>query len=339
MKVTRLEQERGRVLEILNGAASERIKLRCLVRFFSTARSEFPFELLESYYLEFFSSFLTLVKEPNLYYSDLHYLSQVGGLVDIYQRHLSDAVDQDLVSSMRARVSWLRIAVSLLLGEYERAVAELETGTGESFPVRDRNAVLEILHAPGNACSHLQDIEVLIEKNFPGSHQLLSGIRTKLQDSIECRKSDRLYLLFVEKTAMDEVPDEDRGVLLPVRLRTSLRPPRSEEQLFRFDRDLVPQSGSLFKSLHHVVDSVRAILNDRYPDGAVRRYFQFEFFFRDEEAAYTGHSLEAGLGLLTAAGMVNAYFGRPVIGLDQSAVVTGGLDPRGGLIPVDELGL
>jgi hypothetical protein len=339
MKVTRLEQERGRVLEILEGAASERIKLRYLVRFFSTARSEFPFEVLESYYLEFFSSFLTLVKEPNLYYSDLHYLSQVGGLVDIYQRHLADAVDQDLVSSMRDRVIWLRIAISLLLGEYERAVAELETGTSDHFPECDRNAILEILHAPGGSCSHIQDIEVLIEKNFPRSFQLLSGIRARLQDSIECQKPDKLYLLFVEKTEMNEVPDEDRGVLAPVRLRTSLRPPRSEEQLFRFDRDLVPQSGSLFRSLHEVIDAVRPILNDRYPDGAVRKYFQFEFFFGDKEAAYTGHSLEAGLGLLTAAGMVNAYFRRPIIRLDQGAVVTGGLDPKGDLVPVDNLGL
>jgi len=327
------------VLEVLGGPASERTKLRSLVQFFSSARSTFPFELLESYYLEFFSSFLTLVKESNLFCTDLQYLSQAGGLIDIFQRHLVDSVDSEAVGSMRDRLSRLRIEACFILGEYERAVAELETGSGENYTVRDRNAILEILHAPGAPCSRIQDIEVLIEKDYPKSYGLLSGIRAHWLESFDCRKADSLYLLFVEKMDAGEVPDEDRGVLLPIRLRTSLRPSRSEEQLFRLDRDLVPQSGSLFRSLHDVIDSVRPLLNDRYPDGAVKKFFQFEFFLPDKEAVYTGHSLEAGLGLLAAAGMVNTYFGRPIVGLGQDAVVTGGLDNQGNLIPVDDLGL
>jgi hypothetical protein len=332
MKILQLEEERNQALEALSGAVPERTRLRILVRFFESAGGRFDFPLLQSYYLEFSSAFFQALSESSLRHSEPGWPARVSAVVEAYASGLPEAAPAETVGRCMRVIHAASAESHFLLGEWDQGFASLERASGEILggTVRDRTA-----QALKNRAGLPASLRPIFGTGHPETLGICSAMTERWKEQFHERRPDRLNLLFVDVTGGPEIPESGEGVILPVRIRSFLRPRRAEEDAIRLANDWMGKTGSFARRMREVLGAVRGLLGSVCPGPAERGRFLFQFSIPEREAGYGGNSLEAPTGLLLAGGMINAWYGRTVVRFDPATAVTAGLDADGGLTAVE----
>jgi hypothetical protein len=332
MKILQLEDERNQALEALSGAVPERTRLRILVRFFESVSGRFDFPLLQSYYLEFSSAFFQALNESSLRYSEPKWPERVSAVVEAYASGLPDAAPAETVGRCMRVIHAASAESRFLLGEWDEGFTALERASGEILDGAVRARV-------GQALKNRAGLPKTLRQAFgtvnPAAFRICSDMAERWREQFHERRPDRLNLLFVEVTGGREIPEPETGVILPVRVRSFQRPRRAEEDAIRLANDWMGRTGSFARRMREVLGAVRGLLATACPGPVERGRYLFQFSIPEREAEYGGNSLEAPTGLLLAGGMINAYYGRPVVRFDPATAVTAGLDAAGGLTAVE----
>ncbi len=339
MKTIELEQARCRLAERLAGPASGHEKLTFIVRFFRAASPQFSVDALRSYHLEFSSPFLKTASAAALANRPPGFLLNTLELVRVYrERFADDTAADDLDRAERAcRLALLETAV--VLGEWGPARESLEALSGERLPAEPADTEGSASHYPLEACGKLA---ASLIGPCPAAAGIVQSVADRWSSEFGGQTGDRLWLLFAQK-ADENGPahsEPDCGFLIAAGLRTRVRlHPDAADDTIRLNNDWVSRSEPFHRLIRDALTSMRPILAKTGYAAPSDQHGHFLFALSEREAAFYGRSLEAPLALLAAGGLVNGYYGRPLVLFPNSTAVTGGVDGEGRILPVDKDGL
>ncbi|MDM7925920.1 MAG: hypothetical protein QUS35_07855 [bacterium] len=176
----------------------------------------------------------------------------------------------------------------------------------------------------------------------PVSAGILQSVADRWFSEFGGQDGDRLWLLFAQKADASgpAYEDPDCGFLIAAGLRTRVRlHPDAADDTMRLNNDWVSRSEPFHRLIRDALTAMRPILARTGYAAPSDRHGHFLFTLSEKEAAFYGRSLEAPLALLAAGGLVNGYYGRPLVLFPNDTAVTGGVDPQGRILPVDPDGL
>ncbi len=339
MKTIELEQARCRLAERLAGPASGHEKLTRIVRFFKAVSPHFGADALRSYHLEFSSPFLKNASAAALANRPPGFLREALELIRVYrERFAGDTAADDLDTAERAcRLALLE--TSVVLGDWGQAREALEALSGERVAAEPAETGGSAPAVPIEACRNLAG---RLTRPCPVAAGILQSVADRWSSEFGGQAGDRLWLLFAQKE--DEAgpgrSEPDSGFLIAAGLRTRIRlHPDAADDTMRLNNDWVSRSEPFHRLIHDALASMRPILATTGYAAPSDRHGHFLFTLSEREAAFYGRSLEAPLALLAAGGLVNGYYGRPLVLYPNDTAVTGGVDSEGRILPVDPDGL
>ena len=339
MKIIQIEEQRSKVAEHLSKAASERTKLRSIVRFFQKIRESADFELLLSYYLEFSSSLLSLIRESSLAYTDPEYLLQISELLEVYDSHLRKDIDAEEIDRCLQVVRKVLVQTWFILGEWEKGIVELMKVTGEETGVEEKQKLEESLEGQADVYEKLLMVASIFKVKYPRSYALCREILNTWDSEFRSQRSDGMNLLFTEKTGVNNVSKEESGTIVPISVKVKIRPRDAEEDIIKFNNELLPVRGELSHRLRDTIAAARSIVEVNFPRGIVDQYYTFLFSLPEKSASYLGDSWCGVIALLAYCGMVHVFYSKHLALLNGESAVTGATDMQGRLLAVDEYGL
>ena len=337
MKVIQIEKEREKVAGILNGENSDRTTLNALTDFFYRINQHHPFEILKSYYLEFSSHLFSAITEASLGCADPDMLSQILDVLNKYEI-IKDEIEPDDLHRCIHVINKMTVRVWFILGEWKRAVDVLEVITNESLGLENRRTLKSRLAKFSEPFECLDVVNTFFNESHSQSSRICQEIFDEWNQDYKGRKIDRAHLLLVEN-GMPHDLYKGSGVLLPLDLRVKQRPGDAEEDIIKFNNELLSANGAFTHALKDAVAAARTVAESRYGHEIQNRYFSLSLSVSDKQAAYTGGSLGATVAMLTYCGICNAFFRQTLSAPILESVVTGGVDMLGNLIPVGEKGL
>lgn len=339
MKTIELERSRCRLAERLAGPASGHEKLTCIVRFFKAASPHFSADALRSYHLEFSTPFLKTASAAALANRPPGFLLDALELVRVYRdRFAGDFAADDIDAAERAcRLALLE--TSVVLGDWGQAREALEALSGERAAAEPAETGEAAPAVPIEACRNLAG---RLTGPCPAASGILRSVADRWSSEFGGQARDRLWLLFAQKE--DEAgpvrSEPDCGFLIAAGLRTRVRlHPDAADDTMRLNNDWVSRSEPFHGLIRDALASMRPILAKTGYTAPSDRHGHFLFTLSEREAAFYGRSLEAPLALLAAGGLVNGYYGRPLVLFPNDTAVTGGVDSEGRVLPVDPDGL
>jgi hypothetical protein len=339
MKTLELEQARSRLAERLAGPASAHEKLTFIVRFFGSAAPHFGADALRSYHLEFSSPFLKAASGAAFANRPPEFLQDVLGWIRVYrERFAAETSTADLDRAERA-AAFALLETAIVLGEWESGLGTLETLSGERIPAEIRDAAVSASADPAETCRKLADA---MSVRCPAAAGVLQAIAGRWAAEYGSQAEDRLWLLFSQKSADGEqaASERDCGLLVSAALRTRVRlHPNAADDTIRLNNDWVSRTEPFHRLIRGALAVMRPVLAKTGYAAPSDRHGHFIFALSDREAAFVGRSLEAPLALLAAGGLVNGFYGRPLVLFPNDTAVTGGVDGEGRILPVDADGL
>ena len=339
MKIVHIEEQSRRISEVISSAVSNRAKLRAVVRFFEKAGAHADTELLRSYYLQFASALLHHANDSTLTHTDPQYQRQVIVLLTTIKKHFPDATDpesleQKLVTARKALAeTWF------ILEEWEKGLTELKEITGESLPQSEIERLIQDMEGQTDPFDQLLIIASQLKDNHPHSYTTCREIIDDWQNNFRSPYTDRMHLLLVEKMNAHETTDEDAGVLLPISSKTKTRPKDAEEDVIKVNNEILPTQDAMHHNLKDAVAAARRIAESKQPKIHANTYFTFQFSIPEKQAQYCGDSWNVAIAVLAYAGMIDAHYKQTLARISPSTAITGSVDQKGALLPVQEDGL
>lgn len=335
MNIIQIEKERNRIAELLTSSASPACRLLILVSFLKKFKDQAGMDNMQSFFLEFSSPLFQLINESTLKYSDPLYLNSVLDILNVFPEHLSKKFSLEKLTHCQNLVREQLIQTWLIAGEWEKIFPILETITGERVGSAQEKQIRNGLSGVTDPFEHIQGICQVLKEKHPKSVRVLEKIADTWEQDFRQTHPDRMHLLLTEKNGLQGFTS-DHALLLPVHLNVRIRPRDAEEDMIKFNNDLVASSGPVYHSIADCITSVRLYAAHNLPASVTRSYFTFQFSIPEKGALYMGDSWGASLSLLAYCGLVNTYYKQKIAALHGSAVITGALDSRGQLKPVTE---
>ncbi len=190
MKIIELEEQRNRLLEILSGPYSERSRFRSLISFFDLAEAHFSFPFLQSYYLEFSSSFFQLANESSLQYSDPIWLKRVFRLFELFASRFPDVVSAREMTECQKTIKSALIEIYFLLGEWESGFSSLEQITGEALNETIRGSLKNVLMNYTDAGNSVKTMWPVLREANSGSCQICLEMITRWNEQFGHQRTD-----------------------------------------------------------------------------------------------------------------------------------------------------
>ncbi|MFO7889572.1 MAG: hypothetical protein R6V04_04460 [bacterium] len=335
MNIIQIEKERNQIAELLTSSVSPSYRLKVLVSFLQKYKTQAGMDNMRSFFLEFSSPLFQLINESTLKYSDPLYLNSVLDILNVFPEHLSKKFSLEKLTHCQNLVREQLIQTWLIAGEWEKIFPFLETITEETVGPAIKKQIREELSGITDPVDHIQQICFILKEKKDNSARILEKIADTWEQDFRQTYPDRMYLLLAEKNGLQGFTS-DHALLLPVHLSVRMRPRDNEEDIIKFNNDLVASQGPVYHSIADCITSVRLYAAHNLPASVTRSYFTFQFSIPEKGALYTGDSWGASLALLAYCGLVNTYYKQQIAALHGSAVITGALDSRGQLKPVTE---
>jgi len=335
MKIIQIENESDKLASTISGNASERFKLQAIVCFLGELSISGDFDRFQSYYLEFSSPFLSFIKESALIYCDPEYLDRISEILRIYQTQFQKALSPSSLSEANSTLKKKLIDTWFILGEWEKAIAELERLTGEVIDDETRNIIEKRLADQGDFFDRLMTITALLKQKYVESYTLCFGLLIEWSKQFVSVNPGRTHLLTVEKGNVNEVTSNGLGVLLPLSLRVTVRPHDADEDLVKFNNELLFPDREIIHRCNDTIAAVRSFVEQTHPKSIGERYYNFQFSIPEKRAEYTGDSWCGCIALLVFCGMVNNFYGQKLYSINDESAVSSIIDIHGNLNSVD----
>ena len=335
MKIVEIEKKRSQIAEILESPSSPRFQLRILVDFLYQIRSRTRFDIVRSYFLEFSSPFYNLISDHSMLHTDPEFMIQIRELIDLYMTHFQKEIDETRLTQCRKSVNYMLIRIWLILGEWGKAIEELTTLTGETIP----DGSLGYLVSHHDSYEQSSVFCASMQEDCPKSQAICRRIQDNWELDYRSLKSDRMHLLFVENTPSKITSDINGGIMLPLLVKTRIRPRDAEEDLVKFNNEVLPTSGEFGHRVRDAVSAARSSLETRRFYRVTSKYYYFQFSMPDKSPLFEGDSWGCALAVMAHTAMINTYFQQHLHAVNSETVINGGVDLHGGLLPVNEEGL
>jgi len=333
MNIIQIEKERNWIAELLTSSASPVYRLQILISFLKKYKERAGMNTMQSFFLEFSSPLFQLISEYTLKYADPLYQNSVLDILNLFPEHFSQKFSPQKLTTCQNLVREQLIQTWIIAGEWEKTFPLLETITGESVGSAQRKQIRNELSGVTDPFEHIQGICLVLQEHHPKSARILEKIADTWDQDFRQPHSDRMHLLLTEKNGLKGYANE-HALLLPIHLNVRIRPRDAEEDMIKFNNDLIASQGPVYNSIADCITSVRLYAAHNLPASVTRSNFSFQFSVPEKNALYTGDSWGASLALLTFCGLVNTYYKQKIATLQGSTVVTGALDSRGQLKPV-----
>ncbi len=341
------EDECIRVHRILASPESDRFKLNSLLHLLFKIKGLFAAantpddqaSPVSSYLFEFSSDLLSLIHEGTLSNHNPGYLSDIYNLIADYRRHADDENERQKVASCLDVTASALVQSWVILGEWEKALQILQVHTQEILNEEDQTAVRERLRTKADASETLSIFQGAFKKKYARSFILCERIAEKWKQDIHSLKPRQIFLTLVEKNAEADSVSENRARLIPAELRITSRLPDTDEDLIRINNEVISFRNQFLHEMHDILSFVRAAIAKKYRIRIQKTHFLIELTIPEKAALYTGSSWSAAFAVLIYSGMINHFFGKNIIQINQNLLITGGMDTEGNLLTVSESSL
>ncbi|RQV98767.1 hypothetical protein EH221_01360 [bacterium] len=339
MKVIEIENYRTRLLEYVQGVASERSKFFQIVFFLSILRSSIDNNSAVSYELEFASFFFQYFDDASLKHSNPEFYKQIDQILQIYERI-------ELHPDLKAKLGHYRQILMkqtvyewLNLGEWEKAINGLQKHLPVSHAVSTSR--IETYQPTGSKdifesfADWAESIRIVQPEIYPLCLDVINWHHSEDRDFL----ADTTQLLFADQTAESYKSDVPFGMILPVQLHVKKRPKDAEEDIVKFNNEILSSRSHINHVFHDVILAVRSVAEKRISEKLEHWHFTFHLSIPQKEAVFTGSSWDAPIALLIYCGILNQYYRQKLARVSQDTLITGCLDMKGHILPVSNASL
>ena len=337
MNILHIEDESMAVSSLISSRVSSMFKLKSILHFFTLIQS-MDTSQNQSYYLEFSADFLNIIMQNSLDQTGPDLLNSILHILSRFQTDLACNVDAGLVSECRRHAQYALCRELMILGQWKECARLLENMTGEQIIPAIEHETEELQSTEGEVFFKLPRFTSLLKNRFPASLNICINLHREMTSAAGSYASDDTGILFVEKQAVPGHQNHAVGRILNISMKTALLPKTAEQHCVEFSRGMDHTDIRSEERLHQCFQAVAQHIGTISP-GAANRHCCFVLSLPRNSSQLTGDSWGAGLALLAYCGMVNAYFGRPVVSLNRGVLVTGSVHESGRLLPVDGQGL
>lgn len=323
MSFVDIEKQHLQLIELLDSPHSAKVKLKHLVCFINRIIHDLPKIQTISYFLELWPVLFEQLNLIRLSCMELEFYHHVNNILEFHKDSISPN-DYETFSHI-LRLS--EISASLILGD-RNSLEKLLSQIGERA---DSHMLDEITEQP----TPFDRISALLKVSCQyGEYEKIHNL---WQDSFVGYSASSLLCLLVE-TDSDHIFLTNQAHFYPIHLDCREKPKHDKKDDLHFYNHL-KQEVHQKKKLSEIVSLAKSMLIERGFQKVAEKNYSFDFSLTEKTAVYEGGSWNAGLLILAFCGMVEAYYGKPLIQKNDTIIVIGDLDDEGNLLPVDEEGL